>query len=342
MERAAFYERDRTIRIGQSTPVPPGPREVQIEVAYSGICGTDLHIYHGAMDWRVAESQVMGHEISGTVTEIGAEVKDITVGDRVTVMPLDPCGECPACQAGHSHICYNLKFLGIDTPGGFQSRWTVPAHTVLHIPETLSLKHGALIEPIAVACHDVRMGQVKPGECVVVLGGGPIGALVGLVAASAGARVLVSEINPFRVEIAGRLGLEAVNPQETDLVALVEERTGGAGADAVFEVTAHPAGAEMMTRLPRTRGRIVVVGIFGEPPKVDLFRVFWRELKISGARVYQREDFEKAIQLADSGSLPLDDLISEVYPLENLQDGLQQLEGGNRTMKILIRCLDQT
>lgn len=340
MSRAAFYERDEKIRLGAAATVPPGLGEVQVQVAYAGICGTDLHIYQGEMDQRVASSQIMGHEISGTVTAVGEGVEGITVGDRVTVMPLDPCGSCPACLAGHSHICHNLKFLGIDTPGGFQSHWTVPAHTIVHLPDDLSLKHAALVEPLAVACHDVRLGMVGPDSFVVVLGGGPIGTLIGLVAQREGARVLVSEINPFRVSLLNKLGLRAVDPGEVDLPELVEEQTGGVGADVVFEVTAHPSGAEMMTKLPRTRGQIVVVGIFGEPPEVDLFRFFWRELEMRGARVYERVDFEKAVNLAGSGSrsMPLDDVISATFPLERLKEGLEQLKRGGPTMKVLIEC----
>ncbi|MFN8483810.1 MAG: alcohol dehydrogenase catalytic domain-containing protein [Anaerolineae bacterium] len=341
MIKAAFYERNETIRIGEGTQVAPGPDQVQVHVAYTGICGTDLHIYHGEMDRRVAPSQILGHEISGVVSAVGTGVTNVGPGDRVTVMPLDWCGKCPACRAGHTHICQNLKFLGIDTPGGMQSYWNVPARVVVKLPEGLSLRHAALIEPIAVACHDVRIGEVKAGEFVVVLGGGPIGALQALVAKSRGATVLVSEINSFRLELLRHLGLDAVNPNEVDLPALVEERTGTAGADAVFEVTAHPAGAAMMTKLARTRGRLVIVGIFSQPAAVDLFRVFWRELRIIGARVYEREDFEMAARLAASGELPLDALISEVYPLDELKPALDQLGQGGAVMKILMQCSEE-
>jgi 2-desacetyl-2-hydroxyethyl bacteriochlorophyllide A dehydrogenase len=309
---------------------------VQIKIAYGGICGTDLHIFHGVMDGRVAPSQIMGHEVSGTVAAVGEGVEALEVGQKVTVMPLDPCGDCPACKAGHSHICLNLNFMGIDTAGGFQSYWTVPAHTVLPLPDDLSLKRAALIEPLAVACHDVRLGEVQAGESVVVLGGGPIGTLVALVAQQAGAEVIVSEINPTRVAIGRELGLEVVNPKETDLVELVEARTGGGGCDVVFEVTSSKAGAATMTQLPHTRGRIVIVGIFGDPPLVDLRRILWRELKMCGARVYERQDFEKAIDLATQGALPLDSLISAVYPLERLAAGLHQLSEGGDVMKVLI------
>lgn len=336
MTQAAFYERDKQIRVGEVEAVPPGPGEVQVKIAYAGICGTDLHIYHGRMDWRVAESQIMGHEVSGVVSALGADVEGLEIGQKVTVMPLDPCGHCPACEAGHSHICLNLKFLGIDTQGGFQSYWTVPAHTILPLPAAMSLKRAALVEPLAVACHDVRLGDVKTGEFVTVLGGGPIGTLIALVAAHQGAEVLVSEINPKRVRIGTELGLEVVNPREVDLPSVVEARTGGAGADVVFEVTASASGAATMTKLPRTRGRIVIVGMFGDPPAVDLFRVLWRELRLRGARVYERQDFERAIELASADVLPLDALISEVYPLERLRVGLEELDRGGDVMKVLI------
>jgi 2-desacetyl-2-hydroxyethyl bacteriochlorophyllide A dehydrogenase len=334
--QAIFYEGNQIIRVGECTPVTPQKGQVQLKVSHCGICGTDLHIYHGVMDQRVTFPQIMGHEVSGTISAIGDGVEGFSVGDSVAVMPLDPCGNCPACEAGHSHICQNLKFLGIDTPGAFQSYWTVPAHTLHRLPENLSLTHGAMIEPLAVACHDVRLGEVKAGEYVVVLGGGPIGILIGLVAKQAGARVLVSEINPFRLELAQQLELDTINPLENDLPAYVTEQTDGAGADVVFEVTATAPGAKVMTQLPRTRGRIVIVGIFGQPAQVDLFRFFWRELKLLGARVYEHQDFAQAIQLAAAGAIPLDQIITDVRPLSELEAGLKQMESGGQVMKILL------
>ena len=334
--KAALYERDQTITMGVCEPVPPGPGEVQLRVSHCGICGTDLHIYHGVMDARVANPQIMGHEMSGVVNAIGADVHGFDVGDRVTVMPLDPCGACPACEAGHSHICHNLKFLGIDTPGAFQSLWTVPAHTLHRLPDNLSLAHGALIEPLAVACHDVRLAGVGQGDEVVVLGGGPIGMLVALVAKQAGASVLLSEINPYRVALAHSLGFDALNPMETDLVKTVMARTGDAGADYVFEVSGSKPGAEVMTELLRTRGTVVIVAIFGQAPEVDLFKFFWRELKLIGVRVYESQDFERAIQLAASGDLPLDKLVTSIRPLDNLKAGFEEMEAGGPAMKILL------
>jgi len=336
--KAVYYEGNKALRVGEAAATPPGAGEVQIRVAYAGLCGTDLHIYHGHMDKRVSMPHIMGHEMSGTVEAVGEGVAHVAIGDRVTVMPLQPCQACPACHAGHSHICHRLAFMGIETPGAFQPYWTVPAFTVLPLPAELPLEYGALIEPLAVACHDVRLGEVKAGDEVVVLGGGPIGALVAIVAKAAGARVLVSEINPYRLELLERLGFDTINPKERDLVQTVYERTGGAGCDVVFEVTSSQAGASVMTQLPRTRGRIVIVGIFSKPAEVDLHRFFWRELKLCGVRVYEKEDFEQAISLAAGGTLPLDDVITEILPLAQLEEGFRKMENGGDAMKILVRC----
>ena len=200
----------------------------------------------------------------------------------------------------------------------------------------MSLQHGALIEPLAVAVHDVRLADVQAGDQVVVLGGGPIGMLVALVARQRGANVIVSEINPYRVALARRLGMEAVNPNEQDLVELVMRRTNSAGADIVFEVSGSQAGAAIMTELLRTRGLAVIVAIFARKPEIDLFRLFWRELRLQGVRVYESQDFSAAIELAASAELPLDELITDIRPLSALQSGFEAMDSGGQVMKILL------
>lgn len=336
--KAAFYTGHDQIEMGRCIPVEPGPGQVQIRVSHCGICGTDLHIFHGALDHRVTPPAILGHEMSGTIEALGRDVEDWSVGDPVTVMPLDPCGNCLACKAGHGHICEKLNFLGIDSPGAFQSYWTVPARTLLRLPPKLPLVRGALVEPLAVAFHSVRLGEIQPGENVVVIGGGPIGMVVALVAKAAGANVLVSEVNPFRLGLADELDLETVNPNSADPVELMNERTRGAGADAVFEASGSSAGAEIMTQLPRARGRIIVVGVFAQRPQVDLSRFVWRELRVCGARAYEYEDFEKAIELAASETMRLDRLVTEITSLDSLEEGLQKMDSGGRCMKILIDC----
>ncbi|GIX07279.1 MAG: Zn-dependent alcohol dehydrogenase [Candidatus Poribacteria bacterium] len=332
----AYYAGSRTVYVDRSDPIPPGPGEVRLQVAYCGVCGTDLHVYQGHMDRRIAAPQVIGHEMAGTVVEVGPDVSGWEPGDRVVVRPVDPCDNCPACRAGHRHLCHRLKVLGIDTPGAFQGSWTVPAHTLHRLPEGLSLEEAALVEPVAVACHDVRLAAVAPGETVVVIGGGPIGALNALVARHVGGNVLVAEINPYRLRLLRSLGLEAVDPRQVDLTELVQERTAGAGADVVFEVSGSAAGARLMTELPRVRGRMIVVAIFSEPPSVDLFRVFWRELQLRGTRLYEPEDFEQAIQLLAERALPVQELITDRRPLSALPQVFEELTAGADAMKVLI------
>ena len=166
----------------------PAPDEVSIRVSYCGICGTDMHVFHGNMDDRIGFERVIGHEMSGTVMAVGRDCNDIEPGNKVVVRPLDHCGECPACNSGLSHICHNLKFLGLDTNGAMQEIWTVPAHTLHILPDNIKMEHAALIEPLAVACHDVRLSELKEGEDALVIGGGPIGALVAMMARDAGGK----------------------------------------------------------------------------------------------------------------------------------------------------------
>ncbi|WCN83319.1 zinc-dependent alcohol dehydrogenase [Micromonospora sp. LH3U1] len=333
--KAVVYRGARHLGIEEHDPVPPGPGQVRIEVAYTGICGTDLHIYHGDMDARVGDSAIIGHEMSGRIAAVGEDVTGWSVGQAVTVMPTRPCGQCAACQRGNSHICHAMTFLGIDAPGAMQSYWNVPAELVLPLPEELPLDHAALVEPVAVAVHDVRRGNVTADDQVVVVGGGPVGVLIATVAQGRGARVLLVEPDPFRREVAGGIGIDVVDPGSTDVVALVDERTDGAGADIAFEVSGSAAGVTTAVDVLTTRGRLVMVAIHPKPREVNLHRFFWRELELLGARLYQRDDMVEAIRLVASGAIPARQLISRVEPVEAAAAAFTALEGGG-VMKVLL------
>jgi 2-desacetyl-2-hydroxyethyl bacteriochlorophyllide A dehydrogenase len=333
--KALFYEGNHSFTIKTTEKQPLQKGEVRLKMAYVGVCGTDVHIYHGKMDARVKPPQIIGHEVSGVIEELGEDVTDWKVGENVTVRPLNPGVEMPA-DNGFRHIGQNLKFIGIDSAGGMQQYWNVPAFTLHKLPENLSLQLGAMIEPLAVACHDVRLGEVVAGENAVVIGGGPIGLLVALVARQKGANVMISEVNKNRIEFIQSLGFQTVNPIEQDLVKTVEEFTNGAMADVVFEVSGVQAGVTAMTQLPKVRGRIVMIAIHSEPKAVDLFRFFWREIKLIGARVYEPEDFDEAISLAASGTLPLDKMITQVSPLEDAKKVFETIDQNPAGMKYLL------
>jgi (R,R)-butanediol dehydrogenase / meso-butanediol dehydrogenase / diacetyl reductase len=335
--KAARYCGDRRFSIDSSGAVRPGPDEVRLDVAYCGICGTDLHIYHGAMDKRIAIPQVIGHEMSGTVAELGSNVSGLAVGDTVVVRPLDARGETPA-DRGLGHICRNLKFMGIDSPGALQSSWTVPQATVHKIPAGVDLKTAALTEPLAVACHDVRMSGIKAGQLAVVLGAGPIGLLIAMVARELGARVALAEIGQYRLEFARKLGFNAFDPRENELLPWVMEASDGSGADVVFEVSGAKAALLGATGLLAPRGCLLLVAIYPQPVEVNLFQVFWKELKLQGARVYEREDYERALELMANHRLDLECLITKVISLDQIQEAFQSLESDPHAMKILVRC----
>ena len=342
MTLAVRYKAARTLETAVVEPAAPGPGEVELAPAYVGICGTDLHIFHGDMDARVAAPAVLGHEMSGRVTRLGPGVEGWRPGDAVTVMPLRWDDTCPACLAGHQHVCQHLDFIGIDSPGAMQQRWTVPASTLIGLPQSLALDRAALVEPTAVAVHDVGRAGVVRGERVVVVGGGPVGILIALVARAAGADVRVVELSAHRRLLAKELGLTAWGPADDDVPALVGEWTGKAGAEVAFEVSGAAGGVDTAVDVLGVRGRLCQVAIHPRPREVNLHRFFWRELTLVGARLYDRSDFERAVALVADGTIPAERLISKVVPLTQAPAAFEALEGGGDVMKILVDCTDDT
>jgi len=300
--KAAFYRGNKSFKVEEVPAAEVGADEVKIEVAYCGICGTDMHVFHGAMDARVTTNRVIGHEMSGQVAEVGANVTTAKVGDRVVVRPLDHCGDCAACNRGHQHICNKLLFLGL------------------------------------VACHDVRLSRLQADEDVLVIGGGPIGMLIAMVAKAAGGRVTVSEISAYRRQMAESLGFTTLDPTTANVGESCYESTAGKGADVIFEVSGSQAGVNAMTEAAATRARIVMVAIHTQRAEVDLFKFFWREIELLGARVYEPEDYEKAIKLVASGAIAADTIITSVAEIDDIDAAFHALDTDSQSMKTLIHC----
>jgi 2-desacetyl-2-hydroxyethyl bacteriochlorophyllide A dehydrogenase len=335
--QAAIYRGDKSFSVEPATIAEPGPGQVQIDVAYCGICGTDLHIYLGHMDARVGFERTIGHEMSGVIAAVGEGVEGLKAGQHIVVRPLDHCGDCPACNAGHEHICHNLKFIGIDSDGAFQQKWNVPAHTIHVLPDDLDLSHAALIEPLAVACHDVDRANLQKGEDVLVIGGGPIGMLVAMVAREAGANVTISEINENRLAFAEKIGFKTLNPKDGDVAKAVHDATDGKGADVVFEVSGSQPGVDLMTAAASTRGRIVMVAIHATKPEIDMFQFFWRELDLLGARVYRPADYDTAMALLAKGVVDCDAFITDIQGLDDIEKAFHTLTQNPNAMKSMIR-----
>jgi 2-desacetyl-2-hydroxyethyl bacteriochlorophyllide A dehydrogenase len=335
---AAAYTGNKTIEV-LDLPVPElRPGEVEISPAFTGICGTDLHVLHGAMDARVTCPAVLGHEMSGTVSRVGPGVTGWSDGEPVTVVPLLSDGTCPACLAGHSHICHNLNFVGIDSPGAMQQRWVVPAGTLLRLPAGLPLDVAALVEPTTVAVHSVGRAGLRAGEAVLVIGGGPVGLLVAMVARLGGADVRLAEVNSYRRRLAASLGIKVLDPDADDVAAVVAQWTGGAGVSLSFEVSGAPAGIAAAVDSLAVRGRLCVVAVHPVPREMNLHRFFWRELTLVGTRLYSRPDWDRAVALIAAGHIPARELITAVVPLGSAPDAFAAIERGGEVMKVLVDC----
>lgn len=332
--RAEIWQgKGRIESMDRATP-NESPGEVLVRVLAVGICGTDLTIYQGKFDSaRSIPPMIPGHEICGLIEGIGEGVEGWAIGERVALDPLIPCGRCYACSRGFPHVCTSLKILGVDRDGGFAEFVTVAAGRLHRLPGGMSDVEGALVEPVAVAVHDVRLGGLAVGDSALVVGGGPIGLLIAMVARAAGSRrVAVSEVNGYRSGIARDLGFETYDPTNRGFSERVREEFDKEGPDLAFDATGSAAGYQSAIDSVRVRGRIVQVGIPKGPFEVDLRRLNFAEISIVGTRVYSPDDITRAIELLAGKRIEAEKLAS-VHPLKECGRLLAEL--GSGTSKLL-------
>ncbi|MFC5652856.1 zinc-binding dehydrogenase [Paenibacillus solisilvae] len=340
--RAAVLTNWENIEI-KDVPIPEiGEEECLVKVRYTGICGTDLHIYGGHHPTAQAPV-ILGHEFVGTIERIQTKYPtNLKPGDRVVAEPLISCGICEACKEGNWHVCRSLKLLGIHTNGGFAEYMKVSVDKVIKVDDRLSDRVAAMAEPFAVGFHVNQRAGVKNGDRVLVIGGGPIGLIVGLVAREGGAaEVAFSEINPIRIEQVKSFGFTSViNPVEEDAAARAAELTAGEGFDVVIEVSGSQAGLLFATQACRIRGTVVFVGFPGKVPQVNVLQGIFKELTMVGSRVYTFSHFQKTVKLlenmAAAKQYDLENLISDVCPLDKLGESIQTMKEGKNLGKILI------
>lgn len=315
----------------EEVPRPSAPEGwALVDVAFAGICGTDLHICAGEHP-RAEAPLVLGHEFVGTLRD---DADGLAAGQSVAVEPLLNCGECTPCRTGRTHVCERLRLIGIDVAGGVAEQVAVPRSRLIPLPDDLDLRRAALVEPLAVTVHAVRRSGLTLGDPVMVAGAGPIGLAVASCARLAGAgTVYVSEVAEPRRRAAAELGfvvLDADEPGED-----LRERNGGEGATVVFDTAAHPAVAANITSWTATSGRIVFVGTYGVPTAVNLQEVVFRELEAVGCRVYTRGDMEAAVALIADGRFDPEPFITSVVALSEAPTALQKLRSGDE-IKVLI------
>ena len=334
--RAIAVTGNQTLELVDIDRPVPGAGEVLLDVSYCGICGSDLHML-GMPTGMLPAGHVFGHELTGVVAGLGPQVSDWQVGDRVTVFPIVPCGDCYACGKDHPNLCVQSidNGPGFGRQGGYAESVAVPAGMLRRLPDAVSDADGALIEPLAVALRAIRRSAATPDEPVCVLGAGPIGilAVAGLRARGFG-RVAVVEPVPGRRAAAQRLGADAVPPDEA--AARVPGLLGGQ-PPVVIDCTGHPSGAPLAIELLPAAGRLVVAGLPDDPVPIDLATVAFMEITIRGSLIYTDEDFMEAAEHIAAGRIPCPDIVTTIAPLQQAPQWFTDLGAGTtQQVKILL------
>lgn len=320
-------------------PIPEiGDDEVLIKIMRIGICGSDVHVYHGVHPYT-GYPVVQGHEVSGQIVKAGSNVRNLKPGDMVTVQPQVYCGRCYPCTHGRYNICEELKVMGFQTTGIASEYFAVDSKKVLRLPDGISYDEGAMVEPLAVAVHALRRSDGVDGKKVLILGAGPIGNLVAQAARGMGAeKVMITDLSDFRLGIAERCGIDfCVNPNKKDLKEALIENFGPDRADLILECVGVNSTIEQAISYARKGTDIIVVGVFGQKVNVDLGLVQDRELRLIGTLMYMEEDYIKAIEMIQQKKVNLKPLITNHFPFKDYLKAYEYIEKQrDHAMKVMI------
>lgn len=303
-----------------------GSRSVLVRVRAACICGSDLHIFRGKHP-RTSLPSAVGHEVAGEVLEVGKEVTRVAPGDQVALEPVIRCGTCAYCRSGQYNYCPHLSRPHQKGQGAFTPFLVVDEEWAHKLPAGLPLEQGTLVEPLAVAVHAVKRGQVRFGQTAAVLGAGPIGLLLLQVARLAGmAPIFVTDLRDFRLDTARKLGAShVINPARQRPAELVREMTGGLGVDRAFEAVGSKQTLADCMHVLRTGGTGVVVGLYeDENVGIPANLITTREISLIGSRGYCW-DFDEAIALLERGAVELAGIITHRMPLLELQRAFELL-----------------
>ena len=315
-----------------------GAEDVLLRIRRIGICGSDVHVYHGKHPYT-SYPVVQGHEFCGEVAEVGRNVERFKPGDLVTAPPQIVCGQCLPCREGRYHICENLKVIGFQAPGVAQEFFPFPESALLKLPAGFTPEAGALVEPAAVAIHAVRRAGSVSGLGVLVLGAGPIGNLVAQVGQWRGARqVLISDVSDHRLAIARQCGIaHTVNPRGDSLEIRGAEVFGPDRADVALECVGLAETANQAIRCVRKGGTVIVAGVFGDCPSIDLGLVQDRELEVRGTLMYQRQDYVDAIHCLAEGGITIEPLLTKCFSFRHYPEAYAFIEENHEAvMKVMI------
>jgi L-iditol 2-dehydrogenase len=324
-----------------SLPIPvPGPREVLVQVAACGICGSDVHGYDGSSGRRIPPV-IMGHEAAGTVAAVGSDVSGLAEGDRVTFDSTVYCGVCVFCRRGEVNLCNDRQVIGVSCAefkraGAFAEYVTVPAHIVYRLPDTLSFAEAAMLEAVSVALHAVRISELAGGETALVIGAGMIGLLVLQAARAAGcSRVFVADLDATRLKLAADLGADGTIHAD-GIVQQILDNTAGRGVDVVFEAVGRNETVVAAIDCVRKGGKVTLIGNIVPEVSMPLQKVVTRQIRLQGSCASAGE-YPQAIELISTGKIKVARLITAIAPLSDGPAWFQRLyEREPNLMKVVL------
>lgn len=319
-----------------------GKGEVLVKIKRIGVCGSDVHVYHGKHPFT-SYPVVQGHEVAGEIAEVAPDVSGFKKGDRVTIQPQVVCGTCYPCRHGAYHICDNLKVMGFQTTGMASEYFAVDSAKVLKLSDSADFDEIAVIEPIAVACHCLKQSDTDlQGANIVVFGAGPIGNLVAQTAKAKGARVLITDISDFRLELAKQCGIDyTVNTRHTDVLEAIIEAFGQDKADLILDCAGNQTTVTDAVRCARKGTDIIMVAVVPDEARVNLGLVQDRELRIIGTLMYQEQDYLDAIELLCAGKVSAKKIITYYFDFEDYDAAYRHIEQrADQAMKVMI-CMPE-
>lgn len=320
-------------------PVPePKAGEVLVKIMRIGVCGSDIHVYHGTHPFT-SYPITQGHEVSGEISALGAGVEGLYVGQKVTIEPQVTCGRCYLCRHGKYNLCEELKVMGFQTTGVASEYFAVDAAKITPIPQDMSFDEGAMIEPLAVAVHAANQARAVKDQNIVVIGAGPIGNLVAQTLKAKGAKsVLISDISDLRLGIARDCGIgHTVNTRDKDLGEAILECFGPDKADIIYDCAGNDISMGQAIRYARKGSQILLVAVFGKMANVDLAVLNDHELDLNTTMMYRHPDYVEAIELVQAGKINLNRLMTNHFAFLDYQKAYEYIDANREsTMKVLI------
>ena len=334
----AILTAPQKIEFQETEPPVPGRNQVRIRVQRIGVCGSDIHAFHGKHPF-VTYPFVQGHEYAGVVESVGADVQSVNVGDKVTATPQEVCGKCPPCRRGQYNACENLKVRGFQAPGCAQDLFVTEADKIVKLPDNFTPEQGAFIEPVAVAIHATSRAGDLSGRNIVVAGAGTIGNFAAQVCqACDAANVLVTDISDYRLQVARQVGLEhTCNVKQESMSDAAKKEFGADGFEIGMEAAGAEKSLEALVANIGKGGLILNIGVHEEKPRVDMSVVCEHELTLKGSMMYRHEDWTEAVRLIEAGDIKTDPLVSKHFPFNQYQEAYKFIDDqGDQAMKVML------